>query len=64
MALLSETFINKHEHVLEAEAKQALASGVWGDSAALKLVVQDCNRAENFQTTKEWVMNWMTASTL
>lgn len=64
MAILPETHFNKHENITIGEAKQALSTGTWGDSAALKLTIQDASRADNYTSTKEWVMNWMTASTL
>ena len=62
MALLPDSFVNKHEEVSLPEARKALRTGVWGDDPALKLVIQDANRAENYTSTKEWVMNWMTAT--
>ncbi|MCU1301715.1 MAG: hypothetical protein JWQ87_1999 [Candidatus Sulfotelmatobacter sp.] len=45
-------------------AKKALATGKWDDPSVLQLVIQDTERAENFESTKQWVLNWPTASLL
>src|SRR5581483_8603935 len=36
----------------------------WLNPEALQLVVQDANRAEAFENTKQWVMQWPTATAL
>jgi hypothetical protein len=64
MALLPEPPSNVHMPVEPKEAKHVLATGTWTDEAALKIVLQDTNRAENFESTKSWVMGWVQASTL
>src|SRR5271155_4613652 len=50
--------------ILLDEAKAALYTGVWGNEAALKLVLQDAARAENFEQSKQWVAMWPTATIL
>lgn len=45
-------------------ALQALSTGKWSDEEALKLVVQDAQRAENFEAAKQWVAQWPTAAVL
>jgi hypothetical protein len=52
------------EPITLAEAKSALSTGQWGDDPALKLVIQDSLRAENFASTKQWVMQWPSATAL
>jgi hypothetical protein len=46
------------------EALSALHTGTWGDETVLKIVVQDSERAENFQANKSWVQAWNVATTL
>jgi hypothetical protein len=46
------------------EAKHVLRTGLWEDDPALKLVIQDAIRAENFEASKMWVMQWPTATSL
>jgi hypothetical protein len=43
--------------------KRALRSG-WDDVSALQIVVQDTERAEAYATSKQWVLHWISASTL
>ena len=53
MALLETPSTNKHGPIKPDEAKEVLQTGTWGDAAALKLVVQDAVRAENFEAAKQ-----------
>lgn len=48
------------------EAKAVLQSddSLYGDDPALKIVVQDTQKAENYQTQKQWVASWVSANTL
>lgn len=64
MAILEKSVSNIHAPLLEEEAKQALISGQWGDDPALRLVVADALRAENFEAQKMWVAQWPSASIL
>lgn len=65
MAQLEPQVIDTHEPLRLDEAKQAIANkGLFSDDAALRLVVMDAQRAENFEATKQWVMQWNTASAL
>src|SRR5437762_439109 len=64
MAILEKSSVNTGEPIQLDEAKEVLSTGVWGDEAALRLVIQDAERAEAFENAKQWVMQWPTASTL
>lgn len=64
MALLDRPIEGTHKPIEVQEAKQAIRTGAWPKSSALSIVVQDAERAETYQATKEWVMLWTTASTL
>lgn len=64
MALLDPAPTTSHQPITESEAREFLNTGVWGDAAVLKLVVQDTERAENFETAKVWVAGWTAASIL
>ena len=50
--------------ITQAEALGALNTGVWGDEAALKLVVQDTIRAESYESSKQWIAGWNQGSAL
>jgi hypothetical protein len=62
--LLEQPAVNVHAPITPDEAKAVLAENIWANDPALKLVVQDALRAENFASTKAWVMQWPSASTL
>lgn len=62
--ILDQPSVNTHAPITPDEAKAVLADQIWGNDPALKLVVQDALRAENFASTKAWVMQWPAASTL
>jgi hypothetical protein len=62
--LLDKPSVDTHAPILLDEAKQVMSTGVWGDDAALKLVIKDAITAENFEQTKQWVALWPTATIL
>ena len=64
MALLEKPPVEVHKPLTLDDAKRALRVGKWTDPAAIQLVVQDTVRAENYEGTKQWVMQWPTATTL
>lgn len=65
MALLEKTVFDAWAPITADEAKTALANdGLFEDDPALRLVLQDANRAEVAEAAKSWVMGWQTASTL
>jgi hypothetical protein len=64
MALLEQPTTNVHSPITAEEAKKFLSTGEWGEDPALKLVLQDAVRAENFASSKQWVMQWPSAVTL
>jgi len=61
---LEQPSVHTHAPITPDEARKALAEQMWGSDPALKLVVQDAIRAENFASTKAWVMQWPSATTL
>src|ERR1017187_3309823 len=65
MAILTDDVQDKFRAPTPEEAAEALASGgIWGDPAALRLVVNDAIAAESWAQTKSWVMNWEASSVL
>jgi hypothetical protein len=46
------------------EAKAALSTGLFADDPALRLVVQDTERAESHEMTKSWILGWDSARQL
>lgn len=62
--LLEKPSVQTHDPVTKEEAKHVLSTGIWGDAAALKLVVQDSEAASAYAATKEWVAAWPTANSL
>lgn len=55
---------NKHLPITPEEAKSFMAQSVWQEDPALKLVVQDANRAENFASNKAAALGWDAAVSL
>lgn len=64
MALLDQPVIPPQEPLSSGEIHAIQRTGNWADDAALRLVVSDAQRAENYATTKAWVTGWNTASLL
>lgn len=64
MALLDQPVIPPQEPLSPVEVHAIQRTGDWSDEAALKLVVSDTQKAENYATTKAWVTGWNTASIL
>jgi hypothetical protein len=62
--LLEQTVSNPQAPITESEAKKFVRTGQWDDDPALRLVVQDADRAENFEKSKQFVMGWTVASAL
>lgn len=62
--LLEKPSVDVHAPILPDEAREVLSTGIWGDDAALKLVIQDSIRAENYEQSKQWVAQWPTATVL
>lgn len=62
--MLDKPTIDVYAPIKLEEATAVLSGGQWEDDPALKLVVQDTIRAENFEATKQWVMQWPTATSL
>jgi hypothetical protein len=64
MALLDKPAVDLMRPINPEAAVRAMNSGLWDDDSALQIVCQDALRAENFEGTKQWVMQWPTAATL
>jgi hypothetical protein len=64
VALLDQPSTDVHAPITLEEAQAAMAEKVWAEDPALKLVIQDAIRAENFASSKSWVMQWPSATTL
>lgn len=64
MALIPQPAANPNLPLDHNEVKKAVATGDWSDEEVLKIVVQDAIRAENYESTKQWVLMWPTASAL
>jgi hypothetical protein len=64
MALLDKPAVDVQRPIDPEAALHALNTGLWEDTSALQLVVQDAIRAENYEGSKQWVMQWPTAATL
>lgn len=62
--LIDKPIVDVYSEIPLEDAKDYLASGEWGEDSALRIVVQDTIRAENFANQKSWVMSWPVASTL
>jgi len=62
--LLEKPGIDAYGPIRPDEAKEALHSGLWSDDPALKIVIQDALRAENFEMSKQFVMAWVAANSL
>jgi hypothetical protein len=64
VALLDKPAVDVQRPIDPEAALHALHTGLWEDSSALQMVVQDTIRAENYEGSKQWVMQWPTAATL
>lgn len=62
--LLEPSSPNTQAPLTPDEAKKFIRTGVWDDDPALRMVVQDCARAESYEKSKQWVNGWSVASTL
>ena len=62
--LLNEPIINAYQEILPEEAKSFLANEVWEDSPALRLVVQDAQKAESGENKRAWLQGWEQARDL
>lgn len=64
MPLLDPPETNAYQDILPEEAKSFLANEVWGDDPALRLVVQDAQKAEDGENRRSWLMGWNSARDL
>lgn len=65
MALLDHPVEPTQLPITPEEAQKARANeGIFADSPALRMVVQDTLRAENYASSKAWIAGWATSSIL
>ena len=64
MSILPEPQINPHLDITPKEAHNFINAGVWSPDSALKLCVQDAERAEAGEAQRAWILAWQSASTL
>lgn len=64
MALLDKPTVDVQRPIDPEAAVKAMKTGLWDDATALRIVIQDTIRAETFEGTKQWVMQWPTATTI
>ena len=64
MAVLDEPVVNPHLAITPKEAEHFVSAGTWQEDPALKLVVQDAERAEKGEQNRAWIMAWTSASQL
>lgn len=62
--ILSEPVIDPHQDITPVEAKAFLSAGVWQENPALKLVIQDSERAEQEENRRQFVLGWVQARDL
>ena len=64
--ILDEPVIDPHSDLTPKEARSFLAEGSWAseESAALKLCVQDAERAEQEENRRQFIMSWVSARDL
>ena len=64
MSMLPEPVPDPHADLTPDDAKGFLASGTWEDSPALRLVVQDAERAEQEEVRRQFILGWISARDL
>lgn len=64
MTILSEPVIDPHQDITLEEARDFMSSGVWQEDPAIKLVVQDAERAEAEENRRSWILGWVQARDL
>lgn len=58
MAILDEPKVNPHQDITPAEATAFMSAEVWETDPALKIVIQDAERAEKAENTKAFILAW------
>lgn len=64
MAVLPEPKVSPQSPITPEEAKNFVATGLWQEDPAAKLVCQDAERAERGEQNRAWILAWQSASTL
>ena len=64
MSILPQPQVNPHLDITPKEAHNFINAGAWSTDSALKLCVQDAERAEAGEAQRAWVLAWQSASTL
>ena len=58
MPLLDQPDINPYQEITPTEAKGFLSNEVWGEDPALKLCLQDAQKAEDGENRRQFLMGW------
>ena len=58
MPLLDQPEVNPYQDITPEEAKGFLSNEVWGDDPALKIVLQDAQKAEDGENRRQFLMGW------
>lgn len=56
--------VNPYQDITPEEAKGFLSNEVWGDNPALKIVLQDAQKAEDGENRRSWIQGWNSARDL
>lgn len=64
MPTLPEAPQNAHEDITPEEARSFLSEGYWEPDPAIKLVLQDAERAESAELARQFILGWTQAQTL
>lgn len=64
MAVLPQPKVDPQSPITPEEAKNFVATGLWAEDPAAKLVCQDAERAERGEQNRAWILAWQSASTL
>lgn len=63
MAILPEKNDN-FAAITPEQAEHRMTTGVWQEDPAVRLVVQDAKRSEEYEQTKQYILGWLSAQTL
>jgi len=64
MPILDPPEVNPYQEITPEEAKGFLSNEVWGEDPALKLCLQDCQKAEDGELRRQFLMGWNSARDL
>ena len=56
--ILPEPKIDNHREITLPEAQNFISQGVWQEDPAMRLVIQDAERAESEMNRRSWILQW------